>query len=174
MHFLIPYLCLEHNLVIPAVNSDRFIFFRSSHANPPLPAEEYHYNGLIAARHISTYPVDTQSANKPRMGDPIADQFAVLVRENAAILSLADGCSWGERPRAAARTASLTFLSYLSQSDIRDTGQAGEVLLAAFSSAHEKIVEGLGGEWWKAGELRKKMKRSEFTAGMTKLCSRQR
>ena len=39
------------------------------------------------------------------IGDPIADVFAVMVRENSSVLALADGVGWGKNPRLAARCA---------------------------------------------------------------------
>jgi hypothetical protein len=40
-------------------------------------------------------------------GDPIADVFAIVVRPTCAILAVADGVSWGEKPRLAAKCAVL-------------------------------------------------------------------
>jgi hypothetical protein len=50
-----------------------------------------------------------------RNGDPIADCFAAIAYQQGAILALADGVNWGERPKAAARGAVLGFCSSLHQ-----------------------------------------------------------
>lgn len=48
-------------------------------------------------------------------GNPIADAFAVVMRENSAILALADGVNWGEKSCLAARCAIHGCINYLNK-----------------------------------------------------------
>lgn len=48
-------------------------------------------------------------------GEPIADSFGICVRENSAILALADGVNWGEKARLAARCAVHGCVDYLNK-----------------------------------------------------------
>ena len=47
-------------------------------------------------------------------GNPIADAFGVVAREDSAILALADGVNWGEKASIAARCAIHGCLHYLN------------------------------------------------------------
>ena len=49
------------------------------------------------------------------MGEPIADCFAICAQENNAILIIADGISWGYKPRLAARCAVHGAMASLHQ-----------------------------------------------------------
>ena len=49
------------------------------------------------------------------LGEPIADVFAIVVRENSAILALADGASWGKKARLAARCAVHSAVTYVTE-----------------------------------------------------------
>jgi hypothetical protein len=48
-------------------------------------------------------------------GDPIADSFAIVARENSAILVLADGVNWGEKAKVASRSAVHGCVEYLNK-----------------------------------------------------------
>lgn len=48
-------------------------------------------------------------------GEPIADVFGVVVRENNTILAVADGSGWGRKPRLAARCAVNSSISYITE-----------------------------------------------------------
>ena len=47
-------------------------------------------------------------------GNPIADVFGVVARENNAIMALADGVNWGEGSRLAARCAIRGTIDHLN------------------------------------------------------------
>ncbi len=49
------------------------------------------------------------------LGEPIADSFGICVRENSAILALADGVNWGEKACLAARCAVHGCIDYLNK-----------------------------------------------------------
>eukprot|EP00731_Ephydatia_muelleri_P037783 Em0562g6a len=64
---------------------------------------------------ISLSLYDRKDGTVGRHGDPIADVYAVVVRQNNTILAVADGCSWGHKPRLAARCAVRGSMEYLTQ-----------------------------------------------------------
>ncbi|KAI6172365.1 Protein phosphatase 2C (PP2C)-like domain-containing protein [Aphelenchoides besseyi] len=78
-------------------------------------------------------------------GLPIADVFAVLARQNNAILALADGVNWGEGSRLAARCAIRGAVDHLNASissgKLRTTTDVFHDLLGAFHSAHALILQ---------------------------------
>lgn len=49
-------------------------------------------------------------------GEPIADCFALVARQNSAILVLADGVNWGQKACTAARAAVHGCVDYLNRS----------------------------------------------------------
>ena len=50
------------------------------------------------------------------VGEPVADVYAAVVRTNSCILAVADGVSWGKKPRLAARCAVRTAVEFISDS----------------------------------------------------------
>lgn len=48
-------------------------------------------------------------------GEPIADCFALVARQNSAILCLADGVNWGHKASLAAKAAVHGCVDYLNQ-----------------------------------------------------------
>lgn len=48
-----------------------------------------------------------------RVGDPIADVYTSVVRGNNTIAAIADGCSWGKKPRLAARCAVKATIEHI-------------------------------------------------------------
>lgn len=58
----------------------------------------------------------TEASDKNFMftGNPIADAFGVVAREDSAILALADGVNWGEKACIAARCAVHGCLQHLN------------------------------------------------------------
>ena len=49
------------------------------------------------------------------MGDPIADVFGIVARENCCIMAMADGVNWGKKSRLAARCATRAVMEHLSE-----------------------------------------------------------
>ncbi|VDN54124.1 unnamed protein product [Dracunculus medinensis] len=78
-------------------------------------------------------------------GNPIADVFGVIARDNNAIIALADGVNWGEGARLAARCAIRGAIDHLNQhlfnSECRTTTEIFHALLGAFHSAHALILQ---------------------------------
>lgn len=79
-----------------------------------------HYHTLTLTLNFSTLTgkgIDTLSSPSLciPLGDPIADSFAVVVRENSAIIALADGVNWGEGACLASRCAVYGCMDYLNR-----------------------------------------------------------
>lgn len=101
-----------------------------------------HLPDLFCGRATSTYPKG--------QGEPICDYFEVeLFEEGRTLVCIADGCSWGEQPRQAARKATDAYMGYLrdNQRSITDLRDAGRLILRAFQKAHIKILEGHEDLW---------------------------
>ncbi len=89
----------------------------------------------------SLYDIDPET-NKP-VGEPIADAFAVVARENNALLAVADGCGWGVNSCLAARTAVKGCIEHLSDHlhKASTTQEIIEIMLKSLKHAHERIVD---------------------------------
>ncbi|CAB3983734.1 PP2C-like domain-containing CG9801 isoform X3, partial [Paramuricea clavata] len=92
----------------------------------------------------SLYDTDPET-NKP-VGEPNADTFAVVARENNAFLAVADGCGWGVNSFLAARTAVKGCIEHLSNHlhKASTTQEIIEIMLNSFKHAHERIVDSKG------------------------------
>ena len=91
-----------------------------------------------------TETIDGVTQNQPYIvGSPIADVYAVAVRENSAILAIADGSSWGKKPRLAARCAVRAAVEYVTEKldSISDTHSLVNVLDEAVEAAHQRILD---------------------------------
>jgi serine/threonine protein phosphatase PrpC len=80
-----------------------------------------------------------------RAGDPVADVFGVQVRENVAVLALADGVGWGQKPRLAARCAVRAVMEHVTASlpEIRQnpTSHAlSKVLVEAVTEKAQELI----------------------------------
>mmetsp|Transcript_14999 Transcript_14999/g.20981 ORF Transcript_14999/g.20981 Transcript_14999/m.20981 type:complete len:915 (+) Transcript_14999:136-2880(+) len=94
----------------------------------------------VCGRSVSSYPV----FNGKREGDPICDMFVLSHYENRTIAAVADGCSWGEESKEAARKASRMYLQYMKrcQDLIQTTHDAANFILRAYFAGHQAIVQG--------------------------------
>ncbi|RWS13736.1 PP2C-like domain-containing protein, partial [Dinothrombium tinctorium] len=108
-------------------------------ANWDMPTD---YAFGIATSLYEHHPHTDESA-----GEPVADAFGVCVRENSAILALADGVNWGEKARLAARCAINGSMDYLNKAIYREGGRIETTmdlfvaLLRSFSAAHNLILQ---------------------------------
>ncbi|GIY13247.1 PP2C-like domain-containing protein CG9801 [Caerostris darwini] len=99
-----------------------------------------------SAYGIATTLYECHPVTKENAGNPIADAFAVVMRENSALLVLADGVNWGEKSCLAARCAIHGCVNYLNKVLYREG--AGDIssldifisLLRSFSEAHNLIL----------------------------------
>uniref|UniRef100_A0A8D8RX07 PP2C-like domain-containing protein CG9801 n=2 Tax=Cacopsylla melanoneura TaxID=428564 RepID=A0A8D8RX07_9HEMI len=86
-----------------------------------------------------------------RAGDPIADCYGILVRENSAILALADGVNWGVKASIAAKAAVHGSIDYVNQHVFgmaspkpTTTTEVFISLLRSFHTAHSLILQEKG------------------------------
>lgn len=61
---------------------------------------------------ISLY--EKSCINGEHIGDPIADCFGIIARENSCVMALADGVNWGNGARLAAQCAVQGSIDYLN------------------------------------------------------------
>uniref|UniRef100_A0A1W7R9Y8 PP2C-like domain-containing protein CG9801 n=1 Tax=Hadrurus spadix TaxID=141984 RepID=A0A1W7R9Y8_9SCOR len=100
------------------------------------------YSYGIATTLYERHPVTRENA-----GNPIADSFAICMRENSAILALADGVNWGEKSCLAARCAVHGCMDYLNKALYREGGKIETTmdifvcLLRSFHAAHNLILQ---------------------------------
>lgn len=99
---------------------------------------------------ISTSLYESHPTLKEQAGEPVADSFGICVRENSAILALADGVNWGEKASLASRCAINGCLDYLNKSlyhessKVENTMDIFVCLLRSFSAAHDLILQEKG------------------------------
>ena len=91
---------------------------------------------------ISLY--ETHPITGALAGEPIADVYAIVARENNSIVALADGVNWGAESRLAARCAIRGAVERLNAAVERDilhtTTDVFHELLASFNAAHALIL----------------------------------
>ncbi|XP_055621012.1 PP2C-like domain-containing protein CG9801 isoform X1 [Toxorhynchites rutilus septentrionalis] len=83
------------------------------------------------------------------VGNPVADCFGIIARENSCIMALADGVNWGDGARLAARCAVQGSIDYLNSAifGIHNTSSTKDIfvsLVRSFWEAHDYIME-MGG-----------------------------
>ncbi|XP_066148710.1 PP2C-like domain-containing protein CG9801 isoform X1 [Euwallacea fornicatus] len=84
-----------------------------------LPAEWNRKSDFCYGISDSLY--DKNQATKLKNGDPIADCFGIITRNDSAILAVADGVNWGEKASIAAKSAVHGSLHYLNKIIFNDT-----------------------------------------------------
>ncbi|CAG9539266.1 unnamed protein product [Cercopithifilaria johnstoni] len=109
--------------------------------------ESYNWNCFDEERcfGISTTLYEKNPLTGINAGNPIADAFGIVARDNNVIMALADGVNWGEGARLAARCAirgAIDHLNYhLFADKCRTTTEVFHILLGAFHSAHALILQ---------------------------------
>uniref|UniRef100_A0AAR5PDM1 PPM-type phosphatase domain-containing protein n=1 Tax=Dendroctonus ponderosae TaxID=77166 RepID=A0AAR5PDM1_DENPD len=84
-----------------------------------LPAEWTRKSDCFYGVSDSLY--DRNQVTKQKNGDPIADCFGLITRNDSAILAVADGVNWGEKASIAAKSAIHASLHYLNKTIFNDT-----------------------------------------------------
>ena len=79
------------------------------------------------------------------LGEPVADVFAVSVREKSAVLAVADGVNWGKNARFAARCAVFAVMEHIASSLERikadpNTHVIGELLLESVKTKAQDLI----------------------------------
>ncbi|XP_028968345.1 PP2C-like domain-containing protein CG9801 [Galendromus occidentalis] len=96
---------------------------------------------------LATTLYECNPNTKENTGEPIADAFGLCVRENSAILALADGVNWGEKSCLAAQCAVHGCVDYLNKAlfagahNVTSTLDVFVCLLRSFEAAHNLILE---------------------------------
>lgn len=98
---------------------------------------------------LSTTLYERHPVTNERAGNPIADAFGVVAREDSAILALADGVNWGEKASIAARCAVHGCLHHLNTALYSPAASPPEnttqdvfvALLRSFHAAHSLILQ---------------------------------
>uniref|UniRef100_A0A0R3RKQ8 PPM-type phosphatase domain-containing protein n=1 Tax=Elaeophora elaphi TaxID=1147741 RepID=A0A0R3RKQ8_9BILA len=109
--------------------------------------ETYNWNCFDEERcfGISTTLYEQNPLTGVNAGNPIADAFGIVARNNNVLMALADGVNWGEGARLAARCAirgAIDHLNYhLFAEECRTTTEVFHRLLGAFHSAHALILQ---------------------------------
>ncbi|CAG2164956.1 unnamed protein product [Oppiella nova] len=104
-------------------------------------------SGTDNAYGMATTLYECHPSTKEKAGEPIADAFGLCVRENSAIMALADGVNWGEKSCLAARCAVHGAIDYLNKalysegSRIENTMDIFVALLRSFNAAHNLILQ---------------------------------
>ncbi|EGT40859.1 hypothetical protein CAEBREN_10382 [Caenorhabditis brenneri] len=92
---------------------------------------------------VSLYEKNPLTGQKA--GEPIADVWGVVGRNNNGVLALADGVNWGEGARLAARCAIRGAIDHMNtriiKDSLADTTEVFHEMLAAFHSAHSLILQ---------------------------------
>lgn len=93
---------------------------------------------------ISLY--EKNCINGEHMGDPIADCFGIIARENSCVMAIADGVNWGNGARLAARCAVQGSIDYLNSAifGTQHSNTTTDVfisLVRSFWEAHDYIME---------------------------------
>ncbi|XP_055530142.1 PP2C-like domain-containing protein CG9801 [Wyeomyia smithii] len=96
---------------------------------------------------ISLYEKNVISGDM--IGNPVADCFGIIARDNCCIMAMADGVNWGEGARLAARCAIQGSIDYLNSAifGIHLTSSTKDIfvsLVRSFWEAHSYILEAGG------------------------------
>lgn len=115
--------------------------------HPKFDGRVKHFNGWTErgarAFGIATSLYEKNPNSQLTTGDPVADVFAMIARENSCILSIADGVNWGEKSQLAARCAVAGSIYYINQylCSATSTHDVMEILCKSFELAQELIVK---------------------------------
>lgn len=97
---------------------------------------------------ISTSLYEYNPITKQTVGEPIADTFAILARNNSCIMLMADGVNWGVKSRRAARCAVRAALYNINKSlfneqkcQIKTTHDIFRILSKAFDESQALILK---------------------------------
>lgn len=114
--------------------------FESLNETISIPFKKHH-----RAYGISTSLYETNPNTKQSVGEPIADTYAIIARQNNSILLMADGVNWGVRSRRASRCAVRAALNHINHNLLtarpRDTHDIFRIMSKAFDEAQAFIVK---------------------------------
>lgn len=98
----------------------------------------HHHKAYGLSHSLYDFDPDTKTLS----GEPNADAFAVVARENNAFLAVADGVNWGEKSFLAARSAVKGCIEYLGDHlhEASTTLEIVEIMLRSFQHAQSCII----------------------------------
>lgn len=99
-----------------------------------------HYKNCVAVETTGGYPAGTKGAQI------LCDRFMVRIIGDRTFFVLADGCNWGERPRAAAQKACQGYLDYICDPGLLEantTLEYRELVMRGIRQAHLEIIKGV-------------------------------
>lgn len=105
------------------------------------PSDESFFS-YASAKSLSLYPF---CYGRPyREGDPICDYYRIELFSNAAILCVADGCNWGDKPRRAAQVVTETAASFVKRylPQMKTIADVIHMLTASLVDCHMAITDG--------------------------------
>uniref|UniRef100_A0A7E4ULJ7 PPM-type phosphatase domain-containing protein n=1 Tax=Panagrellus redivivus TaxID=6233 RepID=A0A7E4ULJ7_PANRE len=121
--------------------------FHPSDLAPSCSTDTYDWTSAHTLRSFgaSTSLYERHPLTGAHAGTPVADVFAIVSRENNAILALADGVNWGEGARLAARCAVRGAIDHLNnaieKSAFETTTDIFHSMLGAFHAGHSLILQ---------------------------------
>nr|CAH7762588.1 unnamed protein product [Callosobruchus chinensis] len=90
---------------------------------------------------ISDSLYDRNQVTNSKNGDPIADCFGIIARNDSAIIAVADGVNWGEKASIAAKSAVHGSLHYLNKTIFNDTKPFENLTVKAEDSVRPPMIE---------------------------------
>ena len=83
-------------------------------------------------------------------GDPVADVFGIVVRENYCVMAVADGVSWGAKSRLAARCATYGVMEHFSRnmglvSQTPNSSTVSRILHESVTEKAQQLIVDRGG-----------------------------
>lgn len=98
---------------------------------------------------VSVSLYEKNMITKENIGNPVADCFGIIARQDTCIMALADGVNWGDGARLAARCAVQGAMEYLNSAifGIHNANSTKDVfvsLVRSFWEAHAYIMEAGG------------------------------
>ena len=101
---------------------------------------------LYEEDRTQTHGESTDRFSVERVGEPVADVFGIIARENSCVMAVADGVSWGKKARLAARCAVRAVMEHVTDNMTRMHTEPNshtilQLLLDAITKkAHELIM----------------------------------
>ena len=95
---------------------------------------------------LRTEIINGLSVTKPTiMGEPVADVFGILARENYCVMAIADGVNWGKKSRLAARCAVHAVMEHvtdnLSRIDLAPNSHTvSQILLESVTEKAQELI----------------------------------
>eukprot|EP01105_Mastigella_eilhardi_P014685 TRINITY_DN333_c3_g1_i2.p1 TRINITY_DN333_c3_g1~~TRINITY_DN333_c3_g1_i2.p1 ORF type:complete len:818 (-),score=172.71 TRINITY_DN333_c3_g1_i2:49-2502(-) len=97
---------------------------------------------VACARSVNMYPTLPQTGTQ--LGTPICDQYTVVTfKDSTTLFALADGCSWGDRAKEAARKSVDCFCDYFGVNHwkAKSVPDLAKMLVGGLQKANRAISE---------------------------------